>query len=78
MTNHTPLSLQALKSQCLCRERAANMYSVVPYSIASSFVELPYLVVQTLVFSPIVFFLVGFTNEAGWEFWYVSNRLLNS
>lgn len=53
-----------------CRERASKMYSVIPYSIASSFVEFPYLLVQTAVFSPIVFFLVGFTNEGGWEFWY--------
>lgn len=32
------------------RERAAGMYAVLPFGIASGLVELPYLVLQTLVF----------------------------
>eukprot|EP00892_Ulva_mutabilis_P008760 jgi/Ulvmu1/6256/UM028_0114.1 len=52
------------------RERAASMYSALPFALAAGSVEIPYILAQALVYSPIVFFLVQFKNDGGWEFWY--------
>lgn len=52
------------------------MYSSFPFAIAAASVEIPYLIVQALVFCPITFFLVGFSNEEGWEFWYFTLLVL--
>ena len=40
------------------RERASSMYAVLPVAIATGLVELPYLVLQSLIFSPIAYFMV--------------------
>ena len=80
---HTPAALQGMvnlitampvvsqERTVFYRERAASMYSAFPFAVASSSVELPYIVAQSIIYCPIVFFLVGFTNEGGWRFWYV-------
>ncbi|KAL6780792.1 hypothetical protein ACKKBF_B11655 [Auxenochlorella protothecoides x Auxenochlorella symbiontica] len=53
------------------RERAAGMYSVAPYSVAQVVVELPYLVVQTLSYSVIVYWMVAFIASASKFFYFV-------
>lgn len=57
------------EAEMLCRERAASMYSALPFALAAGSVEIPYILAQALVYSPIVFFLVQFDNSGGWQFW---------
>ena len=40
------------------------MYAVLPYAIATGVVEIPYLLAQTLLFAPVVYFMEGFRVEA--------------
>ena len=49
------------------------MYSCAPYATASGFVELPYLFLQSAVFVPITYWMVGFEANAGkfFFFWLV-------
>lgn len=56
-----------------CRERAASMYSCAPYATASGFVELPYLFLQSAVFVPIAYWMIGFEANAAkfFFFWLV-------
>lgn len=51
--------------QVMYRERAASMYAVLPFGIATGVVELPYLIAQALIFVPISYFMIGFRAEAG-------------
>jgi hypothetical protein len=44
----------------LCRERASSMYAVLPFGIATGLVEVPYLLLQSALFVPIMYFAVGF------------------
>jgi ABC-type multidrug transport system permease subunit len=39
------------------------MYAVMPYAVATGVVELPYLLVQSLIFVPIAYFMIGFKIE---------------
>lgn len=36
------------------------MYAVLPFGIATGLVEIPYLLLQSVIFVPIMYFLVGF------------------
>ncbi len=47
------------------RERAAGMYAAMPYALAQGDVEIPYLVVQTLLWSIITYWMFGFEASAG-------------
>lgn len=47
------------------RERAAGMYAAMPYALAQGDVEVPYLVVQTLLWSVITYWMFGFEATAG-------------
>ena len=40
------------------------MYAVLPYALATGVVEIPYLIIQSLIFTPIVYFMIGFKLEA--------------
>ena len=42
------------------------MYSPWPFAIAQGNVELPYLVAQTLIYSCIVYWMVGGVLDGGW------------
>lgn len=50
--------------QVMYRERAASMYAVLPFGIATGVVEAPYLVTQALIFVPISYFMIGFKASA--------------
>jgi len=52
------------------REQAAGAYRAFPYTLAWGICEIPYLLVCTLVFSSIFYFLVGFEAVAGKFFLY--------
>lgn len=47
------------------RERAAGMYAAMPYALAQGDVEIPYLLVQALLWSVITYWMFGFEASAG-------------
>jgi len=54
----------AVQRAVMYRERAAGMYGVLPFSLAQQAVELPYLIVQTILYSSIVYWMVYFAVDA--------------
>ncbi|KAJ0700765.1 putative ABC-type xenobiotic transporter [Helianthus annuus] len=52
------------------RERAAGMYSALPYALAQALVEIPYVFTQTIVYCLIVYAMMGFDWTAAKFFWY--------
>ncbi|KAI3766553.1 hypothetical protein L2E82_16617 [Cichorium intybus] len=52
------------------RERAAGMYSSLPYAMAQVFVEIPYVFLQTTYFTCIVYTMVSFEWTAPKFFWF--------
>ncbi|KAI7727409.1 LOW QUALITY PROTEIN: hypothetical protein M8C21_009515 [Ambrosia artemisiifolia] len=52
------------------RERAAGMYSALPYALAQALVEIPYVFAQTIVYCLIVYAMMGFEWTAAKFFWY--------
>ncbi|KAJ0522531.1 putative ABC-type maltose transporter [Helianthus annuus] len=52
------------------RERAAGMYSALPYALAQALVEIPYIFTQTVVYCLIVYAMMGFQWTAAKFFWY--------
>lgn len=55
-------------AQVMYRERAAGMYSELPFASAQCLIEVPYNLAQTLVFSCISYFMLGFDHQAGEPF----------
>nr|GEU43666.1 pleiotropic drug resistance protein 1-like [Tanacetum cinerariifolium] len=53
------------------RERAAGMYSALPYAFAQVLVEIPYVLVQTVVYTVMVYSMIGFEWTAAKFFWYL-------
>ncbi|CAI9267482.1 unnamed protein product [Lactuca saligna] len=53
------------------RERAAGMYSALPYAFAQVLVEVPYVFAQSAVYSVIVYAMIGFDWTAAKFFWYL-------
>ncbi|KAI3777844.1 hypothetical protein L1987_47647 [Smallanthus sonchifolius] len=51
------------------RERAAGMYSSLPYAMAQVTVEIPYVLLQTIYYSVIVYSMVSFEWAADKFFW---------
>ncbi len=52
------------------RERAANMYSTIPYSLSFTLAEIPYLVVSSLLFSLVFYFTVGLYSDVAKFLWF--------
>eukprot|EP00884_Botryococcus_braunii_P014151 jgi/Botrbrau1/22737/Bobra.0132s0074.2 len=52
------------------RERAAGMYSAYPFALAQAAVEFPYLLVQSVLYSIITYFMIYFFIDAAKFFWY--------
>ena len=50
------------------RERAAGMYSELPFASAQCLIEVPYNLLQALIFSCISYFMLGFDHTAGAPF----------
>nr|XP_010914973.1 ABC transporter G family member 36 isoform X1 [Elaeis guineensis] len=53
------------------RERAAGMYSALPYAFGQVLIELPYVLVQALVYGVIVYAMIAFEWTAAKFFWYI-------
>ncbi|GAB2293593.1 transcription factor [Dionaea muscipula] len=52
------------------REKAAGMYSALPYAFAQVLIEIPYIFVQSIVYGIIVYAMIGFEWNAAKFFWY--------
>ncbi|KAG5537776.1 hypothetical protein RHGRI_025028 [Rhododendron griersonianum] len=63
--------LVAVERTVFYRERAAGMYSALPYALAQVITELPYVLVQTVFFSLIVYSMMGFEWAAAKFFWFL-------
>ncbi|KAK8995057.1 hypothetical protein V6N11_069508 [Hibiscus sabdariffa] len=53
------------------RERGARIYSALSYAFAQVVIELPYVLVQTLIYGVIVYAMIGFKWTAAKFFWYL-------
>jgi ABC-type multidrug transport system permease subunit len=53
------------------RERAAGMYSALPYAFSQVAVEVPYIFIQSLVYGVIVYAMIGFEWTAAKFLWYL-------
>ncbi|CAK9136579.1 unnamed protein product [Ilex paraguariensis] len=54
------------------RERAAGMYSALPFAFAQVTIEFPYVFVQSLIYSTIFYFMASF-EWSPWKFiWYIN------
>jgi hypothetical protein len=51
--------------QVMYRERAAGMYDELPFAVAQCLVEIPYNLVQSVLFAIISYWMLGFENNAG-------------
>lgn len=49
----------ALQRTVFYREKAAGMYRVLPYAAAMQLVEVPYLIIQAVVYSAIVYWMAS-------------------
>ncbi|KAI3954477.1 hypothetical protein MKW92_053462 [Papaver armeniacum] len=50
----------AIERTVFYREKAAGMYAAFPYAAAQGLIEIPYIIVQTLVYAFITFFMINF------------------
>ncbi|KAI8529592.1 hypothetical protein RHMOL_Rhmol12G0236900 [Rhododendron molle] len=62
--------LVAVERTVVYRERAAGMYSALPYALAQVIVEIPYVLVQASYFVLIVYAMVDFEWTAPKFFWF--------
>ncbi|KAK0584985.1 hypothetical protein LWI29_021690 [Acer saccharum] len=52
------------------RERAAGMYSALPYAFAQVAIEVIYVTIQTIIYSLILYSMIGFEWQVGKFFWF--------
>ncbi|KAL0342055.1 UNVERIFIED_CONTAM: Pleiotropic drug resistance protein 1 [Sesamum calycinum] len=61
----------AVERMVFYRERAAGMYSSLPYAFAQVAIEFPYIFAQAAVYGSIVYLMIGFERTAAKFFWYI-------
>ncbi|KFK42381.1 hypothetical protein AALP_AA2G248800 [Arabis alpina] len=61
----------AVERTVFYREKAAGMYSAMPYAFSQVICELPYVLIQTTYYSLIVYAMVGFEWKAAKFFWFL-------
>ncbi|KAI7750120.1 hypothetical protein M8C21_024673 [Ambrosia artemisiifolia] len=66
----TVVPLVAFERAVFYRERAAGMYSTLPYAMAQVIVEIPYVFFQTTYYTLIVYTMVSFEWTAVKYFWF--------
>ncbi|CAJ2674952.1 unnamed protein product [Trifolium pratense] len=59
----------AIERTVFYRERAAGMYSALPYALAQVIIELPHILVQALVYGIIVYVMMGFERTISKLMW---------
>ncbi|KAI3454015.1 hypothetical protein Pfo_010678 [Paulownia fortunei] len=61
----------AIERTVFYRERAAGMYSALPYAFSQFLIEIPYVFIQSIVYGLIVYSMMGFDWNAEKFFWFV-------
>ncbi|XP_028802333.1 ABC transporter G family member 39 [Neltuma alba] len=61
----------AVERTVFYRERAAGMYSALPYAVAQVIIELPHILIQTLIYGVIVYAMMGFEWTLAKFLWYL-------
>ncbi|KAA3459598.1 pleiotropic drug resistance protein 1-like isoform X1 [Gossypium australe] len=61
----------AVERTVFYRERAAGMYSAMPYAISQVIIEMPYIFIQAASYGLIVYAMIGFEWTAAKFFWYL-------
>ncbi|KAL2332413.1 hypothetical protein Fmac_019994 [Flemingia macrophylla] len=61
----------AVERTVFYREKAAGMYSALPYAFAQILVEIPYVFAQAVTYGLIVYAMIGFDWTAEKFFWYL-------
>ncbi|XP_051142945.1 ABC transporter G family member 31-like isoform X2 [Andrographis paniculata] len=61
----------AIERSVFYREKAAGMYSPVPFALAQGLVEFPYILVQTVIYTIITYFMMNYERTAGKIFMYL-------
>ncbi|KAK8956350.1 Pleiotropic drug resistance protein 3 [Platanthera guangdongensis] len=61
----------AIERTVFYRERAAGMYSAMPYAFGQVVVEIPYIMVQAIIYGILVYSMIGFEWTAAKFFWYL-------
>ncbi|KAF7830247.1 pleiotropic drug resistance protein 1-like [Senna tora] len=61
----------AVERTVFYRERAAGMYSALPYALAQVIIELPHIFVQTVIYGIIIYAMMGFEWKASKFLWYL-------
>ncbi|KAG6389552.1 hypothetical protein SASPL_151023 [Salvia splendens] len=61
----------AIERTVFYRERAAGMYSALPYAFSQFLIEIPYVFVQSVVYGLIVYSMMGFDWTAEKFFWFL-------
>ncbi|OMO80632.1 hypothetical protein COLO4_24018 [Corchorus olitorius] len=61
----------AVERTVFYRERAAGMYSALPYAFGQVAIELPYIFVQTVIYGVIVYSMIGFEWDIAKFFWFI-------
>ncbi|THU51833.1 hypothetical protein C4D60_Mb06t35210 [Musa balbisiana] len=61
----------AVERTVFYRERAAGMYSALPYAFGQVVIELPYVLIQSILYGVIVYAMIGFEWTAAKFFWYI-------
>eukprot|EP00798_Chlamydomonas_sp_ICE-L_P003260 gene3260-13284_t len=59
------------------REKGARMHAPSNFAIAQGLVEIPYIIVQAIVYSLIVYWMVGFEADVVKFFWFLGFNFLN-
>lgn len=60
----------AIERSVFYREKAAGMYSALPYAFAQALVEIPYIFLQSAAYGILVYAMIGFEWTAAKFFWY--------
>ncbi|VAH42773.1 unnamed protein product [Triticum turgidum subsp. durum] len=61
----------AVERTVFYRESAARMYSPLPYALGQVVIELPYILVQSLIYGILVYAMIGFEWTVAKFFWYM-------
>ncbi|KAK8947941.1 putative pleiotropic drug resistance protein 2 [Platanthera guangdongensis] len=60
----------AIERTVFYRERAAGMYSALPYAFGQIVIEQPYILIQSILYSILVYSMIGFEWTAAKFLWY--------
>ncbi|XP_050235153.1 ABC transporter G family member 39-like [Mercurialis annua] len=69
----------AIERTVFYREKAAGMYSALPYAFAQAAIEVIYVAIQTLIYCLILFSMIGFEWKVGnflWFFYFFATSFL--